>query len=85
MDKKEFIKLILKARRYQEKAILAEQDVFDFIGQLTDIDLEDIPFSAENSDNLKEAITCFISYGESDEISIADKLDEIIKNENHKD
>ncbi|WP_024346564.1 hypothetical protein [Lacrimispora indolis] len=80
MSKSEFLKLIRQTQKYYDKAKMSEQKLFDYIDEyITDVDLEYIEFSAENSSNLKEGITCFCQYGESDELSIWERLKEISK------
>lgn len=65
ISKSEFTKKINKARRIAEKAQLAEEELFEYLDEcFPNTDLEYIPSFAENADNVKHAITCYISYGE---------------------
>lgn len=52
-----------RARTAALKAQAAEQNVFELL-QAADIDPLEVPTGAENADNLAEAITCHLSYGE---------------------
>ena len=75
MDEKELKRLLKRARDYRIKSEKAERELFGYIAAHTDnMDLSDIEFEAENSDNLEEAITCHIHYNESDSDSIIKKL-----------
>lgn len=78
MDEKELKRLLKRARDYKIKSEMAERELFGYIAAHTDdMDLSDVEFRAENSDNLEEAITCHIQYGESDSSNIVEKLMEI--------
>lgn len=52
-----------RARTAALKAQAAEQNVFELL-QAADIDPLEVPTGAENADNLVEAISCHLSYGE---------------------
>lgn len=65
---------ILRAQALCQKADEAEATAFSLIGQLSDKSPSDYPTAAENADNLEEAISCFIHYGE---YNIADLMNEI--------
>ncbi len=52
-----------RARTAALKAQAAEQNVFELL-QAADIDPLEVPTGAENADNLAEAISCHLSYGE---------------------
>ncbi|HEM3504887.1 TPA: hypothetical protein U1B13_000822 [Streptococcus suis] len=67
MTKQEFLRKLKQAR----KKTLEVQDIKAEI--LDGFDLEDVPFSADNSKNLDEAIQCFIDYGE---LPISQNLDD---------
>lgn len=69
-DLKDIRKLIQKARKKSIELNDATQAVFDV---LSDIDLN-VPTDAENADDLEQAISCYIQYGE---FSIDELLDEI--------
>ena len=64
--------MIQKAKRAYEKAQEAERVVFQALEAMR-IDL-DAPTEAENADNLGEAVTCYLCYGE---YSLAGLLAEI--------
>ena len=59
----EFDKALRKAREKTKEAQLAEQVVFEILGSI-EIDTEEIETLAENADNLHQAISCYINYGE---------------------
>lgn len=58
ITKRDFLRKLNSARKkaLEVKSLKAEL--------LNGYDLEDVPFSADNSTNLEEAIQCFIDYGE---------------------
>ena len=59
----DIIKEIEKARQYAIKSQKQTDKVFNELDKL-DIDLDEIPSEAENADNLSDAISCYIDYGE---------------------
>lgn len=69
-DLKDIRKLIQKARKKSIELNDATPAVFD---ALSDVDLC-VPTDAENADDLEQAISCYIQYGE---YSIDELLDEI--------
>lgn len=58
-----FEKALRAAKRKAKAAQEAENGIFDLLEDMC-IDAECIPSEAENADNLKDAITCYLSYGE---------------------
>lgn len=54
--------LIKKARRAFQKAAEAHMAVFEALEDMR-VDI-DVPSVAENADNLRDAISCYIQYGE---------------------
>ena len=58
LTKNEFMKKLKEARASQLLIERLTNEIF------SDYDLDAIPFSASNSDNLGEAIQCYIHYGE---------------------
>ena len=65
MGKSEFIKMMNSARNTFIKAQEKEQQIFDALAErFPRMDLEDCVSNAENVDNAKDAITCFLQYGE---------------------
>lgn len=58
LTKNEFIKKLKEARASQ---LLIERRIEEIF---QNYDLEDVPFNADNSDNLGESIQCYIHYGE---------------------
>lgn len=58
-----FKRLVGKARKKQTEATAATALVFEALEDMC-IDPEEISSDAENADNLKEAICCYIGYGE---------------------
>ena len=62
MDEKELKRLLKRARDYKIKSEMAERELFGYIAAHTDdIDLSDVEFRAENSDNLEEAFSSLSS------------------------
>lgn len=58
-------KLLSDTRKKYMQANKKEQELRDFINfVLPNVELEDIPTSAENSSNLNDAISGFVLYGE---------------------
>ena len=77
-DKQEFMSRINKAKRAYDKAMLFEQELFDYLEDCFPyVELEDIFSNAENSDNIKQAITCYLAYGEYYPLSICKELQEV--------
>lgn len=58
-----FEKALRAAKRKAKAAQEAENGIFDLLEDMC-IDAERVPSEAENADNLKDAITCYLSYGE---------------------
>lgn len=58
-----FEKALRAAKRKADAAQEAENAIFRLLEDMC-IDADSIPTKAENADNLKEAITCYLSYGE---------------------
>ena len=58
LTKNEFMKKLKEARASQLLIERLTNEIF------SDYDLDAVPFSANNSDNLGEAIQCYIHYGE---------------------
>ena len=67
LTKNEFIKKLKKARASQ---LLLEQLIEEIF---LNYDLEEVPFKASNSDNLGDAIQCYIHYGE---MPLSENLDD---------
>lgn len=57
-SKKEFLSKLQEARNLELRKRNIIEEVFG------DHSFEDIPFHGEDSDNLEEAIQCYINYGE---------------------
>ena len=77
MTKSEFKKLLERGRKAHIKAELITNELFDKLEQdmgLRTSILSDIPSNAENADNLKEAIQCYMQYGEYDSDLLWDEL-----------
>lgn len=73
MNKRSFKAKVSKARALTKEIEQLKYDIF------RDVNLENVPFEGINSDNLYDAINCFIDYGEG-VISIpVDNEDEIIE------
>lgn len=77
MDKKQtlskFEKALKETKRKYEAAALAEQELFKILDDMG-IDAQEIETSAENADNLHEAITCYLSYNEYSVNGIMEEL-----------
>ena len=58
-----FKRRLEKAKRKAEESALDKNEVFEALDDMC-IDAEEIPSAAENASNLKEAICCFLDYGE---------------------
>lgn len=75
MTKSEFVRLIESGRKAFDKAQKKEEELFTALGnQFPDLDLETCPSDAESADNIKEAICCYMQYGEYDPESIWEEL-----------
>ena len=77
MTKSEFKKLLERGRKAHIKAELITNELFDKLEQdmgLRTSILSDIPSNSENADNLKEAIQCYMQYGEYDPDLLWDEL-----------
>lgn len=84
MTKNEFKNLLERGKKAYDKAAAIEQELFNKLENdmgLNGLILEDIPTNAENADNIQEAITCYLQYGEYDADSIWDDL--ILGNQAH--
>lgn len=66
--------LIKRARQYQINAEKAELAIFEYLYSIGIVDPSLFESEAENAENLEQAITCYLSYGE---FSISDLLLEI--------
>lgn len=65
MIKGDFVKKLETAREAYKWAQLLEESLFDeFKTSFENIDLEDAKSNAENAENIKDAICCYLSYGE---------------------
>lgn len=58
MNKRSFKSKVSKARALTKEIEKLKYDIF------RDVNLENVPFEGINSDNLYDAINCFIDYGE---------------------
>ena len=77
MTKSEFKKLLERGRKAHIKSELITNELFDKLEQdmgLRTSILSDIPSNSENADNLKEAIQCYMQYGEYDSDLLWDEL-----------
>ena len=76
MNRSEIKKLIVSARNHRTRANIETAVLFTKLTNDIAVDLEDIPNnSAENANNLSEAILCHINYGECD---LEELLDDIM-------
>ena len=65
LTKSEFCRLLDNGRKAYQKAEEKTRIVYSRIDEnFEDIDLSEIKTSAENSDNVNDAITCYMQYGE---------------------
>ena len=65
MTKSEFVRKMESAKKAYDKAREKEEQIFNELAkQFPRIDLEDCVSNAENADNVKDAITCYLQYGE---------------------
>lgn len=65
MTKSEFIRKIESAKKAYDKAQEKEQQLFNALAeQFPRMDLENCVSNAENADNVKDAITCYLQCGE---------------------
>ena len=65
MTKSEFVKVVESCRKAYAKASEKEEQLFAKLeSEFNGLDLEDCPSNAENADNVKEAIACYMLYGE---------------------
>ena len=77
VTKSECKKQVERGRKAHIKAELITNELFDKLEQdmgLRTSILSDIPSNAENADNLKEAIQCYMQYGEYDSDLLWDEL-----------
>ena len=70
--------LILRAKALKQKADEAERSAFDFIGGQS---LDSYPTAAENADNLADAISCFINYGEYNIVDLMEEINNFMERE----
>ena len=75
-----FEKALNDARRKALIAQSAEERVFMLLDMLC-TDAENVPSSAENADNLKDAISCYLSYGEYSSEGILQEVQAAYHNE----
>lgn len=68
-----FERILKRAKAAAEKAQAAERMVFKALEDMC-IEPSEIPTSAENAENLEEAIACFLEY---DEYSVAGIMKEV--------
>ena len=65
MTKSEFVRSMNSAKNAFLKAQEKEQQIFNKLNDtFPRLDLSDCITNAENTDNIQEAISCFIQYGE---------------------
>ena len=65
MIKGDFVKKIETAREAYKWAQLLEESLFNELEMsFENVDLEDVKSNAENAENIKDAICCYLSYGE---------------------
>lgn len=75
MSISEIKSLIVMARKAEQKKNKCVSKLFDYLSNELELELSQIANnSAENADNLEEAILCHINYGECD---LAELLDDI--------
>lgn len=73
--KDEFKLKMRKARNAFIRAKNEEDELYDLIdSEYNHLDLSHIPSNAENADNLYEAISCYLSYGEYNIDSLWEEL-----------
>lgn len=79
MNSREMLELINSARRLEIEKNKQVEKLMDDIENRVDRFLDDIPsFGAENADNLKEAIMCYINYGEYNAVDLVSDIVEAI-------
>lgn len=65
MTKSEFVRKMQSIKKIYDKAGEKENELFNAIDyQFDGLDLEDCISNAENADNVKDAICCYLQYGE---------------------
>lgn len=65
MIKDDFVKKLKAAREAYKWAQLLEESLFDELEiSFGNIDLEDAKSNAENAENIKDAVCCYLNYGE---------------------
>ena len=69
---------IKACKKAYDKAQELEDNLFTFLQDFICDDLDNIAVDADNADNLKEAIACYLLYGEWDVNSIKANLYEVI-------
>ena len=77
MTKSEFKRLLERGRKAYIKADSIAQELFDKLEEdmgLREIILDDIPSNSPNTDNISEAICCYMQYGEYDADSLWNDL-----------
>ena len=66
MTKSEFKRMLQRGRNANIKADEITQELFYKLENDMGVILDDIPSSAENADNIADAICCYMQYGEYD-------------------
>lgn len=75
INKEEFKVKMRRTRSAFMRAAKKEAEIFDLIDDTFGrMDLEAIPSDAENAENLHEAISCYLQYGEYDLDLLWDEL-----------
>lgn len=75
MTKSEFIKTMNSARNAFMKAQEKERKIFDKLSEeFPRLDLDDCITNAENAENVQEAISCFLQYGEYNATEIWEEI-----------
>lgn len=69
---------ILKARRHANLSTKYQDESFDLL-QIIGIEASQIKTNAENADDLEQAITCYISYGEYSIYKIMEEIKNVLK------
>lgn len=83
MNKEEFKVKMRGAKSAFMRAAKKEAEIFDLIDDTFGrMDLESIPSDAENAENLHEAISCYLQYGEYDLDLLWDELVDGYRNYN---
>lgn len=81
MKRSDIKRLLVSARNAQINASTKTNILFHILETSMDIDLENIPNnSAENANNLAEAIMCHIQYGECDLDELLNDIEQALQN-----